>query len=75
MSETEDLFREIAAEAQWAARWLTAAIVERAVSGGADDMQSLVPVLRVVERVTGWADAVADMTAATGDDNRREAHE
>jgi len=107
-------FREIAVEAQWAARWLTMAIVdmphpgelrniaiekakgnltrlirlipddvgtpetmtinaraaleivECAVSGEADDPGSLVPVLRVVERVTGWADAVADMTAEGG---------
>jgi len=49
-------------------------ILDRAVSGEADDPQSLVPALRVAEWVEGWAGAMAHMASAPAN-NRREAHE
>jgi len=50
-------------------------VVDRAVSGEADDPQSLVPALRVAERVAGWADALAHMASAPASNNGRRHHE
>jgi len=50
-------------------------VVDRAVSGEADDPQSLVPALRVAERVEGWAGAMAHMASAPASNNGRRHHE